>query len=341
MSEGKTVLSRDDVMDRIAEMIPDLQAAATFPDGTKRATSRPTPSACSADAASATTFCALRPARVMVGPRRSAGPCRTDPQTMNPLEYLLATSLGQAQAALARDPQAQLLAGGMTLIPVLKHRLAAPSLLVDIGRLPELQQLTVQADQVLLGAGLSHRQVAASARLQQALPGLASLAAGIGDAQVRARGTLGGSIANNDPAADYPAALLALKAVVITQRRELPAEDFFTGMFSTALAQGEIVTGVRFAIPRRSAYAKFGHPASGYAMAGVYAADFGAGDRRVAVTGATACACRWPAAEAAWQQGLGSASLDHPDLLDDLHAPAAYRAQLARLMFEQALQTLN
>lgn len=259
---------------------------------------------------------------------------------MNPLDYLLATSLGQAQAALAGDAQAKLLAGGMTLIPVLKHRLAAPSLLVDIGRLPELQALEVLPGQVRLGAGLTHREVAMSARLQQQLPGLARLAAGIGDAQVRARGTLGGSIANNDPAADYPAALLALKAVVVTQRRDLPAEDFFTGMFSTALAQDEIITGVRFAVPLRSSYAKFGHPATGYAMAGVYLADFGAGDRRVAVTGATASVCRWPAAESAWKQGLGSATLDHPDLIDDLYAPAAYRAQLASLMFEQALQTL-
>ncbi len=259
---------------------------------------------------------------------------------MNPLDYLLPPSLEQAQATLAQDPQAKLLAGGMTLIPVLKHRLAAPSQLVDIGRLPELQTLAVQAGQVTLGAGLTHRAVAASTALQQALPGLARLAGGIGDAQVRARGTLGGSIANNDPAADYPAALLALKARVVTTRRELPAEAYFTGMFSTALDADEIVTAVHFAIPLRSAYAKFGHPATGYAMAGVYAADFGGGDLRVAVTGATACACRWPAAEAAWQQGLGTASFEQPDLLDDMHAPAAYRAQLARLMFEQALQSL-
>lgn len=259
---------------------------------------------------------------------------------MNAVDYLLVTSLGQARAALARDPQAKLLAGGMTLIPVLKHRLAAPSQLVDIGGLAELQALQVQAGQVTLGAGLTHRAVAASPALQQALPGLARLAGGIGDAQVRARGTLGGSIANNDPAADYPAALLALKAVVITTQCEWPAEAFFTGMFSTALAPDEIVSAVRFAIPQRSAYAKFSHPATGYAMAGVYAADFGGGDLRVALTGATACACRWPAAEAAWRQGAPTARLDHPDLLDDMHAPAAYRAQLARLMFEQALQTL-
>ena len=259
---------------------------------------------------------------------------------MNPLQYQLVTSLAQAQHALAADPQAKLLGGGMTLIPVLKHRLAAPSLLLDISRLPELRGIEVQAAHVWVGAGMRHSEVARSAAVQQALPGLARLAGGIGDAQVRARGTLGGSIANNDPAADYPAALLALKAVVVTQQRELAAQDFFQGTFTTALAADEIVTGVRFAMPQRSAYAKFAHPATGYAMAGVYVADFGGGERRVAVTGATGCVCRWPAAEAAWAQGLATAGFDHPELLEDLHAPGAYRAQLATLMFEQALAAL-
>lgn len=259
---------------------------------------------------------------------------------MNPLQYQLVTSVAQAQHALAADPQAKLLGGGMTLIPVLKHRLAAPSLLLDISRLPELRGIELQAGQLWLGAGMRHAEVARSATVQQALPGLARLAGGIGDAQVRARGTLGGSVANNDPAADYPAALLALNAVVVTTQRELAAQDFFQGTFTTALEADEIVTGVRFAVPQRSAYAKFAHPATGYAMAGVYVADFGAGQRRVAVTGAAASVCRWPAAEAAWAQGLATARFDHAELLQDLHAPGAYRAQLATLMFEQALNSL-
>ncbi len=260
---------------------------------------------------------------------------------MNPFQYRLATSVDQAQQQLARDPEARLLAGGMSLIPALKHRLLAPTALVDIGRLAELRRIERQASALWLGAGMRHDEVARSSVVQQALPALARLAGGIGDAQVRARGTLGGSIANNDPAADYPAALLACKAVVVTQRREIAADDFFLGMFSTALQADEIVTGVRFACPQQSAYAKFRHPASGYAMAGVFIADFGGGERRVAVTGAGAGVFRWRAAEDAWAQGQRTALLDHADLLSDLHAPAAYRAQLATLMFEQALAALG
>ena len=259
---------------------------------------------------------------------------------MNPFQYQLATSVDQAQQKLAGDAEAKLLAGGMTLIPALKHRLLAPTQLIDIGRLPALRRIEREAAGVWIGAGMRHDEVARSSVVRQALPALALLAAGIGDAQVRARGTLGGSIANNDPAADYPAALLACQAVVVTQRREIAADDFFLGMFTTALQADEIITGVRFALPQQSAYAKFRHPASGYAMAGVYLADFGGGQRRVTVTGACAGVCRWPAAEAAWAQGLGTAKFDHPDLLSDLHAPAAYRAQLATLMFEQALAAL-
>lgn len=260
---------------------------------------------------------------------------------MKPLRYQIATALDQARQVLTIDPEARLLAGGMTLIPALKHRLSAPSQLVDISRLADLRRIEVKADHVWVGAGMRHFEVASSAPLAQALPGLAKLADRIGDPQVRARGTLGGSIANNDPAADYPAALLALKAVVVTQQRELAAEDFFQGMFTTALKADEIITGVKFAIPKRSAYAKFRHPASGFAMTGVYVADFGGDDLRVAVTGAVSSVCRWPVAEAAWQQGRRTAVFEHPDLLSDIHAPAAYRAQLATLMFEQALQSLN
>ena len=259
---------------------------------------------------------------------------------MKSIQYQLATTLDQARQVLTADLEARLLAGGMTLIPALKHRLSAPTQLVDISRLAELRRIEVKADHVWVGAGMRHAEVASSASLAQALPGLAQLAGGIGDPQVRARGTLGGSIANNDPAADYPAALLALNAVVVTQQRELAAEDFFQGMFTTALKGDEIITGVKFPIPKRSAYAKFRHPASGFAMTGVYLADFGGAQVRVAVTGAASSVCRWPAAEAAWQRGLNTALFEHPELLSDIHAPAAYRAQLATLMFEQALRSL-
>ncbi len=259
---------------------------------------------------------------------------------MNSLDYQRATSLAQARQALADDDQAQLLAGGMTLIPVLKHRLAAPSMLVDIAHLPELRGIRMQGQHLHIGAAMRHAEVAADALVQKTLPSLAALAGDIGDAQVRARGTLGGSVANNDPAADYPAALLALNAVVVTSQREIAAADFFIAMFTTALEPGEIITAVRFAVPVRAAYAKFAHPATGYAMAGIFAADFGGGGQRVAVTGAVSGVRRWPAAEAAWAAGEKTATLDSPDLLDDIHAPGAYRAQLATLMFEQALLQL-
>jgi carbon-monoxide dehydrogenase medium subunit len=247
---------------------------------------------------------------------------------VKPLQYHLAPSIAYAQSALAQDPEARLLGGGMTLIPALKHRLSSPSQLLDISRLAELRRIEVTAshmpNHVYIGAGMRHAEVAASTPLAKAIPALAQLAGGIGDPQVRARGTLGGSIANNDPAADYPAALLALKAVVVTQQRELAAEDFFQGMFTTALKADEIVTGVKFAIPKK----------------GVYVADFGGGEFRVAVTGAASSVCRWNAAEAACKQGAATAVFEHDELLADIHAPAAYRAQLATLMFEQALRTL-
>jgi carbon-monoxide dehydrogenase medium subunit len=260
---------------------------------------------------------------------------------MNSFHYHRASSLNEAAQRLQGDDQARLLAGGMTLIPSLKHRLLAVSQLIDIARLPDLQDIRVEADAVWVGAAVRHHQVATHAELARALPALAELAGLIGDPQVRARGTLGGSIANNDPAADYPAAVLALGATVVTSQREIAADDFFLGMFTTALAPGEVIRGVRFPRAARSAYAKFRHPASGYAMAGVFLADFGARGRRVAVTGATDAVCRWPQAETAWQAGKTPPPFAHDGLLDDIHAPARYRAHLTDLMFAQALQQLR
>ncbi len=257
---------------------------------------------------------------------------------MNPFQYHRAVSADEARAQLASDDQARLLAGGMTLIPSMKHRLLAVSRLIDIGRLSELQDIRVEPREVWIGAGVRHHQVASHAELKKVLPGLAQLAGLIGDPQVRARGTLGGSIANNDPAADYPAAVLSLGATVVTTQRDIPASEFFLGMFTTALEPDEVIRGVRFPMPLRSAYAKFRHPASGYAMAGVYVADFGPQDRRIAVTGATDAVCRWPEAEAAWQRGEPAPAFVHDGLLDDIHAPARYRAHLTGLMLEQALQ---
>jgi carbon-monoxide dehydrogenase medium subunit len=259
---------------------------------------------------------------------------------MHAFEYQRANGLKQATEHLQAHPEARLLAGGMTLIPSLKHRLAQVSHLIDVARLPELRGIELSANGLRIGAAMRHHEVATNPTVRQASAGLAYLAGLIGDPQVRARGTLGGSVANNDPAADYPAALLALDAIVITDRREIAAADFFQGMFSTALDASEVIVAVRFGVPQRSAYAKFRHPASGYAMAGVFLAEFANGQRRVAVTGATDGVFRWTEAEQAWATGQTPSDLQHDGLLADIHAPARYRAHLAALMYQQALTQL-
>jgi len=260
---------------------------------------------------------------------------------LNPFHYHRASSLGEATQRLSDNDQARLLAGGMTLIPSLKHRLLAVSELIDIARLPDLQDIRVESEAVWVGAAVRHHQVATHPELARALPALAELAGLIGDPQVRSRGTLGGSIANNDPAADYPAAVLALDATLLTDRREIAASDFFKGMFSTALAPDELLVAVRFRRARRSAYAKFRQSASGYAMAGVFLADLGEAGLRVAVTGACEGVLRWAQAESAWAQGRLPGALHHPSLLTDLHAPARYRGHLAGVLFEQAQAQLS
>lgn len=259
--------------------------------------------------------------------------------------YQRVQAIAEAQAALAADPQAKLLAGGMTLLPSMKHRLAAPSRLVDIGRLPQLQGIRLENQQLVIGAGMRHAEVAGDSIVNAAIPALAHLAGQIGDPQVRARGTLGGSLANNDPAADYPAAALGLDAIIQTNLRDIAASEFFQGMFATALGGDEIITSVRFAVPRRAAYAKFAHPASGYAMTGVLVAELtaGAGGVRVAVTGAGPGVFRWQAAEQALAQRFESSVLDGLEfpaegLNADIHAPAEYRAHLVRVMARRAVR---
>jgi len=259
-------------------------------------------------------------------------------------KYLQAKSVSEAAAFIAANPDAKLLAGGMTLIPTLKQRLAQPSHLVDIGGLPELRGIEVKDGKLVIGAATRHHEVAASAVVGQALPALAYLAGQIGDPQVRNRGTIGGSVANNDPAADYPAAVLALGATVVTTRREIAADDFFQGMFSTALEEGEIVVRLLFPLPRRAAYVKFPHPASGYAMTGVFVADTKTG-LRVAVTGAGPGVFRWSDAESALAKQLNPAVLDGlavaaDDMNEDIHATREYRANLVRVMAKRALQKL-
>lgn len=264
---------------------------------------------------------------------------------MYALNYVKAKSLAEAAKLIASNPEAKLMAGGMTLVPTLKQRLARPSHLVDIGALAELRGITVKGGSVVIGAATKHHEVATSAAVKKAIPALAYLATLIGDPQVRNLGTIGGSIANNDPAADYPAAVLGLGARVITNKREIAADDYFQGLFTTALEEGEIITRLVFPVPKRAAYAKFAHPASGYAMAGVFVSQTAEGTR-VAVTGAGPGVFRWKAAEAALGKSpkaaaLEGAALDADEMNEDIHATREYRANLVRVMAKRAVAKLS
>jgi aerobic carbon-monoxide dehydrogenase medium subunit len=255
--------------------------------------------------------------------------------------YHKPASVADAAKLLAADGDAKALAGGQTLIPTLKQRLAKPSAVVDLSGIKDLAGISVGGGAVTIGAMTRHGDVAASAEIKKALPALAALADGIGDPQVRNRGTIGGSIANNDPAADYPAACLALGATIKTNSREIAADAFFLGMFETALKPGEIIVSVKFPIPEKAAYAKFGQPASRYALVGVMVAK-GSTGVRVAVTGAAAAVFRWKEAEAALAKSWSASALDgvkvSPDGLNsDIHAAADYRAHLVGVMAKRAV----
>lgn len=247
-------------------------------------------------------------------------------------------TLDAATAAFNAGGEAALLAGGHTLLPAMKSRLRMPDTLVDLSQVAGLTGIAKDGDRLWVGAMTRHATVAADAT---ALPALANLALGIGDPQVRNRGTLGGSVANNDPAADYPAAVLALDGIVQTTAGSHQADDFFQGMFATALADGEIITRIGFRIPEKAAYAKFRHPASRYAVVGVCVAKFVDGVR-VAVTGAGPGVFRWADAEAALGRSFSADAvkglvLDAGDLNSDIHASAEYRAALAGVMLGRAV----
>jgi carbon-monoxide dehydrogenase medium subunit len=256
--------------------------------------------------------------------------------------YERPTTIAAAAGLLKQNPDNKLLAGGQTLIPTLKQRLANPAALVDLSRIPQLRGIETTANGVRIGAMIRHAEVAASDVVKAAIPALAALAAGIGDPAVRHQGTLGGSLANNDPAADYPAAVLALNATIYTDSRTIAAEDFFQGMFTTALNEGEIVTAVEFPKPKRAGYAKFPNPASRYALAGVFVAETATGIR-VAVTGARPAVFRATEIEAALGRSFSAAALENvavPEdgLNADLHASAKYRAALIRAMAQRAVE---
>lgn len=256
--------------------------------------------------------------------------------------YHRPSSLGEATALLASAEEAKLLAGGQTLIPTMKQRLAAPANLIDLGRLSELKGITVSGGSVTIGAGTTHYTVSTSAEVKGSIPALAKLASGIGDPHVRYAGTIGGSVANNDPAADYPSAVLGLGATVVTNKREIAADDFFQGMFTTALEDDEIIVKFVFPVPSKAAYAKFANPASRYAMAGVFVAAT-AGGVRVAVTGAGSNGVfRWSDAEAALASNfsagaLDGLSVDASEMLSDIHGDSAYRANLVKVMAKRAV----
>ncbi len=259
---------------------------------------------------------------------------------MYEFDYTRPTSLDDAARRLG-DEDAKLVAGGMTLIPTLKMRLAKPSELIDLAALPGLTGISEEGDALVIGAMTRHAEVNRSPVVRAAIPALAAMAGMIGDPAVRNRGTIGGSIANNDPAADYPAAIVALNATVRTNKREIAADSFFTGLFETALDPGEIVTAVRFPKVAQANYQKFKNPASRYAIVGVFVARTPAGVR-VAVTGAGPCVFRVPAMEAALARSFTPDAIKDiaiPDdgLNSDIHASAEYRAHLVNVMARRAV----
>ena len=255
--------------------------------------------------------------------------------------YQRAGSVADAAKALKASDEAKLVAGGMTLLPTLKLRLAKPSALIDLGGVKDLVGIKVAGGTVTVGAMTPHVAVATSAEVQKAIPALAHLASHIGDPAVRNRGTIGGSISNNDPAADYPSAVLALGATVKTDQRSIAADDFFKGMFETALKPGEIVTAIEFPVPEKAAYMKFPNPASRYAMVGVFVAKTKSGVR-VAVTGAAPCVFRQKDMEAALSKTWAADAVANikqkaDGLNSDIHASAEYRAHLVTVMAKRAV----
>jgi carbon-monoxide dehydrogenase medium subunit len=256
-------------------------------------------------------------------------------------DYVKPTSLADAVEAM-KGEEVYALGGGQTFLPTLKQRLSHPSKIVDLSAVSEMIGVSAAGGSLTIGGATTHAAVASDDHVLEAIPALAYLANHIGDPQVRNRGTLGGSVANDDPAACYPAAVLALRATVITDRREIEADDFFLGMFETALEPGEIIKAIRFPIPHGAAYKKFIQPASRFAMAAAFVARTTEGPR-VAITGASDQGVfRWKEAEAALAEDFSPSAieplnLDPEDMLGDIHASPAYRAHLAKVMTKRAV----
>lgn len=257
--------------------------------------------------------------------------------------YHRASSVDEAASLFAKGSEAKFLAGGQTLLPVMKQRLAGPSDVIDVGKIKDMIGVEASGDTLTIKAATTHYDVATSDAAKKAIPALAYLASLIGDPAVRYRGTLGGSIANNDPAADYPAGLLALGATVTTNKRSISAEDFFQGLFTTALEDGEIITAVSFPVPAKAGYAKMRHPASRFALTAVFVAQTKSGEIRVAATGASQSGVmRVGAIEAALKANWSPAAIDSVNisasgLLSDIHGTSEYRANLVKVMAQRAV----
>ena len=261
---------------------------------------------------------------------------------MHAFEYHRPSGMKDAVALGEKKTEGRYLAGGQSLVQAMKLRLSSPTDLIDLNAIGDLKTLKAEGSGVTVGAMVRHAEVAASSAVQKAIPALAALAGIIGDRQVRHMGTIGGSIANNDPAADYPAAVLALGATVTTNKRKIEADQFFKGLYETALAPGELVTSVSFPAPKRAAYMKFKNPASRFAIVGVFVADFG-GKVRVAVTGAGPCVFRQAEMEKALSakfapESVASIKVKPEGLNNDLHASPEYRAHLVTVMAKRAVE---
>jgi len=257
--------------------------------------------------------------------------------------YHRASSIEDAAALFAKGSDAKYLSGGQTLLPVMKQRLAAPSDVIDLAKIPAMVGIEASGDTVTIKAATTYYDIANNADLKRTIPALAHLTSMVGDPAVRYRGTIGGSIANNDPAADYPAAVLALNATVKTNKRSIAADDFFKGLFSTALEDGEIITAVSFPVPAKAGNAKFRHPASRFALTGVFVAKDKAGNVRVAATGASASGVmRVPNIEQALKANWSASAIDGikisaDGLMADIHGAADYRANLIKVMAQRAV----
>jgi len=257
--------------------------------------------------------------------------------------YHRPSSVDEAAALFAKGSDSKYLAGGHTLIPVMKQRLASPSDVIDLSKIKELVGIALSGDALIIKAATTYFDILRSADAKKAIPALVHLVSVLGDPQVRYRGTIGGSIANNDPAADFPAAVVALDATVKTNKRSISADDFFKGLFATALEDGEIITAISFPLPAKAGYSKMRHPASRFALTAVFVTKTKSGDVRAAATGASQNGVmRVPAIEAAlkanWSPGaLDNVRISADGLLTDIHGSSSYRANLIKVMAQRAV----